>query len=460
MSDRRRVDRVITIAEAMASSPGNSIPNMFRHRYDIKAAYNLFGHSEASPDNLQSGHRELIKDQMQQAGEYLLLEDRSEFSWSGNNEVNGLGPIGDGAAGLQGFLLHTVLVTKWNGATESGSAEKRPPLEIVGLVDQRYSMRRKRLPGQLTTNQEGSKKAKERHRESEVWSESLVRLGKPPEESRWMVVADREADIYEMLLGCQKEGYDYVIRACQDRRLDIKEGETKQRLFEVAREAKSLGECELELRARAGKPSRQAHLKLGVCKVKILSPQRPDHGPGHYPSIECTVVRVWEEPADDSEGLEWILLCSGTVENFEQAREKMQQYASRWLIEEFHKGVKTGLGAERLQLESAEKLYAAISIMSIVALRLLELKERVRFNPDDQAERCGLGETELTVLKAASRKPLKTVSDVALAIGRLGGHMNRKGDGMPGWITLWRGMNRLSNMIEGFLLARNSHEFG
>jgi len=53
---------------------------------------------------------------------------------------------------------------------------------------------------------------------------------------------------------------------------------------------------------------------------------------------------------------------------------------------------------------------------------------------------------------AGERTP--TVRDVALAIGRLGGHMNRASDGMPGWITLWRGMRELQLLVEGVRLAR------
>jgi hypothetical protein len=28
-------------------------------------------------------------------------------------------------------------------------------------------------------------------------------------------------------------------------------------------------------------------------------------------------------------------------------------------------------------------------------------------------------------------------------VGRLGGHLNRKSDGLPGWQTLWHGMTKL-----------------
>ena len=75
LTDIRRVARVKTIAEAMAVHPGRSIPQLCRSPYAVKATYNLFKHVEATPENIQSGHRALVRDAMQQPGVYLLLED-------------------------------------------------------------------------------------------------------------------------------------------------------------------------------------------------------------------------------------------------------------------------------------------------------------------------------------------------------------------------------------------------
>ena len=47
-------------------------------------------------------------------------------------------------------------------------------------------------------------------------------------------------------------------------------------------------------------------------------------------------------------------------------------------MEEYHKALKTGMGAEHLQWESASRLYAAVAVMSVVAVRLLSLKEWAR----------------------------------------------------------------------------------
>ena len=42
-----------------------------------------------------------------------------------------------------------------------------------------------------------------------------------------------------------------------------------------------------------------------------------------------------------------------------------------------------------------------------------------------------------------------SVYEFAMALARLGGHLNRKGDGFPGWLTLWRGWEDLQLMVRG-----------
>ncbi len=87
--------------------------------------------------------------------------------------------------------------------------------------------------------------------------------------------------------------------------------------------------------------------------------------------------------------------------------------------------------------------------MSRVALRLLAFRENLRIAPDLPASTSGMNPLELSILQAQSKKPISTHRDVALAIGRLGGHMNRKSDGMAGLLTLWRGWKRLQDWVEG-----------
>jgi len=172
-------------------------------------------------------------------------------------------------------------------------------------------------------------------------------------------------------------------------------------------------------------------------------------------------VRVWEVDAPEGvEPLEWVLLCDREVNTWAEALTCVLQYATRWVIEEYHKALKSGLGAERLQLETAAGLMAAIALMSVVALRLLDLRERVRVEPEAAAAEAGLTPLEQEVLQLKAGRALRTVREVALALGRLGGHLNRRADGMPGWQTLWRGMHTLQTLVEGVRLAHRLRQFG
>jgi hypothetical protein len=138
-------------------------------------------------------------------------------------------------------------------------------------------------------------------------------------------------------------------------------------------------------------------------------------------------------------GMASVVCCHS--DRLRQARECALQYATRGVLEDYQKAIKTGRGAERLPLASAERLCAASAIMRVVALRLSERRERRRRPPDAKAAQSGLSPLAREVWRQKSGCTLRTVREVALAIGRLGGHLNRTRDGLPGWPTLWHGMN-------------------
>ncbi len=461
VSDVRRGQRVRKIAAAMAANPGQSIPQLRATAYDVKATYTFLRHEEATLDNLQVGHREEVKRELHRPGVYRLVEDTTDMGWSGKQPIAGLGPVGNGGEGQQGFQLHTVLGVRWPPASETSVESHRPAVEVLGVCDQQYHVRG---PHPVEARGAQSLKRKRRERESQVWERASQRLGLAPDNPavRWVRVCDRGADIYEHLQACGEFGYGFIVRAAQDRALvEPATGQKNGQLFPTARAVAALGECTLVLRSRPQRPARRARLQIGAAQVCLCAPRRPGRKQGSNPPIVCTVVRVWEVDAPgDVAPLEWILLCDHPVNTWAEALTCMLQYATRWIIEEYHKTVKSGLGAERLQLETAAGLMAAIAIMSVVALRLLDLRERVRVEPEAAAAEAGLAPLELEVLQLKARRTLRTVKEVALAVGRLGGHLNRQADGMPGWQALWRGMHTLQTLVEGVRLAQRLQQFG
>ncbi len=192
LGDVRRIHRVVAVAQAMAAHAGHSIPQLFAQPYEVKAAYNLFKRPEATPHNLQAGHRELVREAIHQPGVYLLVEDTTEMIWPTTQPIDGLGPVGGGQAGLQGFHLHSVLALRWPQTATSRGSRQRPPLKVLGLCDQHYYVRQPRPQGERN---EDSLACKKRTRESRVWEEAGERLGPAPGGARWIRVADRGADI-------------------------------------------------------------------------------------------------------------------------------------------------------------------------------------------------------------------------------------------------------------------------
>jgi hypothetical protein len=170
-------------------------------------------------------------------------------------------------------------------------------------------------------------------------------------------------------------------------------------------------------------------------------------------SLLVWAARVYEvdAPAEVSEPLEWFLLTDEAIPDAGVARQRVGYYEKRPRIEDFHKAKKTGLGIERLQLQSQAGLQPLIALYSVLAVALVNAREAAR--QQETAEQLAstffpaLWVVVLSLWRYGQVRPL-SVREYILALGRLGGHLNRKCDGLPGWQTLWRGAMQLNAMVE------------
>jgi len=440
LGDVRRGRRLQDVAARMASRPGSSLPKLFPKWRDLKSVYGLFRRKESRLDRIESEHWSRVRRKCGEAGEYLLVQDTTSLDYSGHFSVEGLGRIGDD--GGRGFMLHTTLALRLEGAQEEGLGYR-----VIGLAHQKIWSR-------VEDTHHGRESRRERlarPRESLVWSDCVGEIGLAPRggESSWVLVGDRGADVYETLVSCRSQGLEFLLRACQDR---VVEG--GDHLFSVSRSAPSLGSFALHLRGRGGRVSREARLEVSAVEVALRPPWRPGRGLGEGQWERVWAVRVWEEAAEEGKpALEWILLSSRPVRGFGEARGAAERYQLRWTIEEYHKCLKTGLRVESHQLKRADRLEGVIAVAGVVAVRLLALKTLARLHPQSPASSLPFPSLWLDVLRSwySQFGPVARwdAESVIKALGRLGGHLGRRRDGLPGWQALWCGWLRLQDMVMG-----------
>jgi hypothetical protein len=147
----------------------------------------------------------------------------------------------------------------------------------------------------------------------------------------------------------------------------------------------------------------------------------------------------------------WVLLTSLPIATLAQIRRIVGCYTQRWLIEEFHKALKSGTQVESSQLATGRAIQALCAILSLVALRLMETKLYARAFPDELVQPNQFAPELIRLLSAMQRCPQGGWTQRTLwrGIACCGGFMGRKGDGEPGWITIWRGWRSLLKMVEG-----------
>ena len=178
------------------------------------------------------------------------------------------------------------------------------------------------------------------------------------------------------------------------------------------------------------------------------------------PSLHVTGKCVIAQEVDAPVGVKpicWMLLTSLPVTTFEEARQVIDDYEHRWLIEEYHKVLKTGCSIERHALRTAARLEGLTGLISVVGIRLLQMKTMARHEPETKASNRvpSMWLKALKKLKPRIEITTLTIYQFFREIAKLGGFLCRKHDGEPGWQTIWRGFKKLQLIIQGMELTRN-----
>lgn len=455
LGDQRRTQRAVKLASALAREPMASFPQLLREPGELKAAYRFLESPKISYQQLMQPHLTQTRTAMQEK-KMLLIQDMTELEYDHHPATKGLGPVGRGKH-HQGFLLQTVL------------AVDPSHREVVGLAAQEPLLRVPAPEGETS-----AQRIKRTNKETEVWQRQVESIGPAPAGGRWIHVGDRGSDIFSFLRACLRCSCGFVVRVKHDRRVDLRVEEAEaavptgarrrgdQRpapydkplhLFEVVRSWPQRGQQVLHLDGNHKRRERDADRRISWGKLRLWPPDG-EKVTGEKPLV-VTVVRTWEpHPPQGATALEWLLLTSEGVENEQEAWERVEWYRMRWIVEDSHQCLKTGCQMEARQVRTYEGLKKVLGLLAPLAVRLLQLRGVARQDPQRAAQDV-LPSAVVKVVAHLAHVPAETLTARHCwhQIAKAGGYLGRKGDGEPGWKTLWKGWHSIQTLLEGIQLA-------
>jgi hypothetical protein len=446
LRDRGLDRRLLRTAEQLAKSPSSPINEACGNWASTQAAYRLFNNPKASTPGILKPHWEATAQRMAGCGgPVLLMQDTVFFSYGTHVKTRGLGPIGkSNAAHDRGLIMHNALAFTSSGVP-------------LGILSQSIWARREIAAEDYREKIERLQVTAVEEKESSKWLVALREtLERAPAGVPVVTVADRESDFFEFLTHAKDLRAKYLIRARTDRKLVPEDSEGCARMLEALSDAPALGTMTVQVPGNGSRKARTASIEVRVAQVSIQAPQRRGHAraSGSSEPVAITLIGATEQsPPTGSESISWVLLTNLPVQDFESATEKVRWYGRRWGIEIWHKVLKSGCKVEDCMLEEAERLKRYLTLFSIIGVRLMHVAYLARAHPNLPATEV-FSTVEIQVLHLRVTKALPpatqplTLLEIVRMLGKLGGHLGRKGDGEPGVLILWRGWMRLYESVE------------
>jgi hypothetical protein len=461
LGDRRRVKRLIQLAFQRGASPTASIPQSCGGHAAAKAAYRFYDNDAIKPEAILVSHQKATLERMYDKSLVLAIQDTTELDYTHHPATDGLGTLHD--TKHHGLLVHTTLAV---------SPERVP----LGLIQQQVILRPEAEFGKKHTRKQRPIQEKESYK----WLYSLQATAQVQQlpNTHLVSVGDREADVYELFCEAKQLSQDILVRACWNRCVEHPE----RYLWEQLQSHPLAGTLTITVPSQPNQPGREATLSIRHALVLVCAlyssilflidafmstthkalrpPQRPKGQ--KLPSVTVSAILALEEqPPQGIKPLSWLLLTTVPVYHFDDACERIQWYTCRWLIEVYHKVLKSGCRVEARQFDDVQRIRRYLAVDDVVAWRVLFLTTLGRELPDMpcdalleayewQALYCFIHKT------ATPPQQPPTLKEATYWIAQLGGFLARKADGHPGVTVLWRGLQRLQDLASAWQLFRTN----
>lgn len=437
-SDARLTQRAIAFLAQKAAAPGDGIARAAKTPAATKGCYRFLENNRVKANCIWPMVHTHTAKGLNGRKRVVVAHDTTTLMFPGLKQTTGLGTVDRQRE--EALLMHSSLAICPDGA-------------IMGLLHNHVWAR----PLEEFGKGERRKKRPTGQKESFEWIRGIRHAtelrDRHSAETQLVHVMDRGGDVHEVLQEIVSKGQQGVIRCCQNRRVEGEYGHIRETLAAQP----VLKRHTMEVPRKRGRSSRRATVEIRSTELTLCPPKiYRDRG-----SLSLQGVWVHEpNPPDGVEGLDWLLLTTLPTKTGIHCLGIVETYKLRWRIEEFHLVLKSGCKIESTQLKTSERIEVLLSLCCAVAVRILQLTYLARTRPDVPCT-VVLSEEEWQLLWAyVHKEPASrahgppTIREAVLMIGRLGGHLGRKCDGMPGVRVLWRGWRDFQLLLEGYRVMR------
>lgn len=443
--DKRLNVRFRKIVEVKLQEMECSIPQAFKQWSQVKAVYRFMSNKKVNPERiLASQFNSFPEKDFSQSQLVLAVHDTTELDFTGKSSDEQLGCLS--YENKKGFFLHNTLLLTNEGIP-------------TAVFHQHYWNRQKATLGKKKERKHLPIEQKESYR----WIEGFERVSdhfKNKSSTTVINICDREGDIYELLQVDRPRNCHYIIRSCNNRRVENVE-DSQHTLWERVNNTPVQGTYRIEVTDQKIRQKRMSTIEVKwLSDVVLTAPYRKNEKSSPI-SVNIIYAREINAPKDTN-AVDWKLLTSLSMKTIDEALTIIRYYNCRWRIERFHYVLKQGCGVEGLQLEQEHNLKNAISLYSLIACKLLAMMYLSREQPQASVYSIGFThqqyvwlytylETFYHIKIDKQTKKNSTIEHFIKLVGTMGGYQKHNKP-HPGVKVLWRGMKELLTILNCFAL--------
>ncbi|MBU3917722.1 IS4 family transposase [bacterium] len=427
LPNQSRKKRLIQLARSFYAHPTENIPTACSGpdaRAQIKGAYRFFDDDKIQMEDILVSHYKNTVLRSKEHSVVLAVQDSSSLNYATHKSAKGLGSLST-EKGPVGLMMHDTLAITPDGLP-------------LGLLDVAIWARD---PNEFGKKKERRNKPIE-EKESVKWLNSfkaVENLSRQATQTVWVSVGDREADVYDLFELATVSHCELLVRSIQNRKTT-----DDQLLWDSLGQQESKGTMIVQLPKSGTRKAREAKLEIRFKKVDIVKTRSKQ-----TTALWAILVIEVDVPKEEAP-VSWKLLTTLVVNDFDQAREKVEWYTKRWGIEVFHRTLKSGCKVEDRHFGDAENIKRCLAIDLVIAWRIYYLTIQGRQTPDVGCESFLEDLEWKTLLHYKYQSPVPPekppmLKEAIAIIAELGGYVPRK-ECYPGTQVMWRGLMKLHHM--------------